>query len=138
LAGRAPESWLDRYEAERRPVAVPLVGTADRVFAVITSEVLGARVGRRLPFSGDNLAALRSASWQVHACGAVDPARVADLADRLGLPVHVLCPPSTRLLRAGFFCFVRPDGFVAAEAAASEAAGAFRAAIAGGAAAGRA
>lgn len=42
LAGRAADSYLDRYEAERRPVAVRLVATTDRMFGVITSD-------RRMP-----------------------------------------------------------------------------------------
>ncbi|MDI3329959.1 MAG: FAD-dependent monooxygenase [Micrococcus sp.] len=37
LAGRAAEGSLDRYEAERRPVALNLVRTTDRVFAAVTS-----------------------------------------------------------------------------------------------------
>ncbi|MCY1159383.1 MAG: pentachlorophenol monooxygenase [Citricoccus sp.] len=37
LAGRADETALDRYEAERRPVALTLTRTTDRVFAAVTS-----------------------------------------------------------------------------------------------------
>jgi 2-polyprenyl-6-methoxyphenol hydroxylase-like FAD-dependent oxidoreductase len=37
VAGRADEDCLDRYEAERRPVALNLVRTTDRVFAAVTS-----------------------------------------------------------------------------------------------------
>ncbi|MEE1621775.1 FAD-dependent monooxygenase [Zafaria sp. Z1313] len=37
LAGRMPEASLDRYQAERRPVALRLVSTTDRVFGVVTS-----------------------------------------------------------------------------------------------------
>ncbi|MET1035303.1 MAG: FAD-dependent monooxygenase [Arthrobacter sp.] len=46
LAGRMPEAYLDRYEAERRPVALRLVGTTDRAFSVITSTGRLARLVR--------------------------------------------------------------------------------------------
>jgi hypothetical protein len=48
LQGRARDGWLDRYEAERRPVAKMLVATTDRMFGFITSESLAPRVLRRL------------------------------------------------------------------------------------------
>lgn len=35
--GRATDAWLDRYQAERRPVALRLVRTTDRVFAAVTA-----------------------------------------------------------------------------------------------------
>jgi 2-polyprenyl-6-methoxyphenol hydroxylase-like FAD-dependent oxidoreductase len=38
LGGRAPESLLDSYEAERRPFAQRLVATTDRVFSFATAE----------------------------------------------------------------------------------------------------
>jgi 2-polyprenyl-6-methoxyphenol hydroxylase-like FAD-dependent oxidoreductase len=38
LVGRMPDRRLDRYEAERRPVARKLVSTTDRLFGVVTSE----------------------------------------------------------------------------------------------------
>ncbi|BCJ44850.1 2-polyprenyl-6-methoxyphenol hydroxylase [Actinoplanes ianthinogenes] len=38
LRGRRKDTWLDRYEAERRPVARTLVATTDRLFQAITSE----------------------------------------------------------------------------------------------------
>jgi 2-polyprenyl-6-methoxyphenol hydroxylase-like FAD-dependent oxidoreductase len=52
--GRAGDAWLDRYEAERRPVARTLVATTDRVFGLITSQRLVARTLRRalVPFLG--------------------------------------------------------------------------------------
>lgn len=46
-AGVASEASLDRYEAERRPVAQRLVRTTDRIFAVVTSTSRIARVVRR-------------------------------------------------------------------------------------------
>jgi 2-polyprenyl-6-methoxyphenol hydroxylase-like FAD-dependent oxidoreductase len=46
--GRAPDAWLDRYEAERRPVARRLISTTDRLFGIITSEALTLRTLRRL------------------------------------------------------------------------------------------
>jgi 2-polyprenyl-6-methoxyphenol hydroxylase-like FAD-dependent oxidoreductase len=48
IQGRRRDRWLDRYEAERRPVARRLVATTDRVFAGITSQTLLARAMRRL------------------------------------------------------------------------------------------
>ena len=52
LAGRADDSYLERYEAERRPVAVRLVATTDRMFGVITSDRRVPRFLRRriLPY----------------------------------------------------------------------------------------
>lgn len=47
IAGHAPDSYLDRYEAERRPVAKRLVSTTDTMFGVITSEKRAARLLRR-------------------------------------------------------------------------------------------
>ena len=47
LRGRRRDRWLDRYEAERRPVAKRLVGTTDRIFAGVTSQSPFARVVRR-------------------------------------------------------------------------------------------
>ncbi len=46
LAGRRKDAWLDRYEAERRPVARNLVATTDRLFGVITSQRRAARLLR--------------------------------------------------------------------------------------------
>ncbi|MBB2948085.1 2-polyprenyl-6-methoxyphenol hydroxylase-like FAD-dependent oxidoreductase [Actinoplanes lutulentus] len=48
LRGKAKDTWLDRYEAERRPVARKLVATTDRLFGLITSSRLPARTLRRL------------------------------------------------------------------------------------------
>ncbi len=47
INGRAPEALLDRYEAERRPVARRLVSTTDRLFGAIMSEQAVARFVRR-------------------------------------------------------------------------------------------
>jgi 2-polyprenyl-6-methoxyphenol hydroxylase-like FAD-dependent oxidoreductase len=46
LAGRADETALDRYEDERRPVALTLTRTTDRVFAAVTSLTPMARILR--------------------------------------------------------------------------------------------
>ncbi|GIF15339.1 FAD-dependent monooxygenase [Actinoplanes teichomyceticus] len=46
LRGRCRDSWLDRYEQERRPVAKTLVATTDRLFRVITSDRPVTRVAR--------------------------------------------------------------------------------------------
>jgi 2-polyprenyl-6-methoxyphenol hydroxylase-like FAD-dependent oxidoreductase len=48
IRGHAPDSWLDRYEAERRPVAQRLVRSTDRLFGVVTSERPVQRALRRL------------------------------------------------------------------------------------------
>ncbi|MDQ1652812.1 MAG: hypothetical protein QOI35_2012 [Cryptosporangiaceae bacterium] len=45
--GRAGDDWLDRYEAERRPVALRLVRSTDRVFEAVTSESAVARLVRQ-------------------------------------------------------------------------------------------
>lgn len=177
VAGVASDASLDRYEAERRPVALRLVRTTDRAFAAVTSGSplarlvrrglfpllvpvvarVGARlpaggrafeyvaqlrihywtseaaraaaggrrgrvVGRRLPWTGANHAALRSMRWQAHSYGPLDPAIAARLRDELGLEVHVFDPVPRRGLRPGAVQLVRPDGFVAAQAPAATAA----------------
>lgn len=43
LAGRMPADYLDRYAAERHPVAAHLVATTDRLFAAVTSSAPRAR-----------------------------------------------------------------------------------------------
>ncbi|BCJ51680.1 2-polyprenyl-6-methoxyphenol hydroxylase [Actinoplanes sp. NBRC 14428] len=48
IHGRATDAWLDRYEAERRPVARTLVATTDRVFGFVTSQRATMRLLRRL------------------------------------------------------------------------------------------
>jgi 2-polyprenyl-6-methoxyphenol hydroxylase-like FAD-dependent oxidoreductase len=48
LQGRAGDDWLDRYEAERRPVAQTLVATTDRLFGFVTSQRLPLRTMRGL------------------------------------------------------------------------------------------
>jgi 2-polyprenyl-6-methoxyphenol hydroxylase-like FAD-dependent oxidoreductase len=48
LQGRAGDGWLDRYEAERRPVAQTLVATTDRLFGFVTSQRLPLRTLRGL------------------------------------------------------------------------------------------
>ncbi|MFI7599009.1 FAD-dependent monooxygenase [Actinoplanes sp. NPDC049681] len=172
IHGRAAEPWLDRYEAERRPVAHTLVATTDRIFGFITSQRTSLRllrraivpllapvgvralpgtsggsrlfeyvsqirirypmlpdeprdpvVGRRLPWTGDNYAPLRSLEWQVHAYGELTS------APDLGLPVHVFDAAPETALRPGTLYLVRPDGFVAAAASPAEAAEVFRRAM---------
>jgi 2-polyprenyl-6-methoxyphenol hydroxylase-like FAD-dependent oxidoreductase len=48
LQGRRRDAWLDRYEAECRPVARKLVATTDRVFRLITSPKPSRRALRRV------------------------------------------------------------------------------------------
>jgi hypothetical protein len=72
-------------------------------------------VGRRLPWTGSNFEVLRSLQWQVHAYGGVEASAVPDL----GVPVHVFEASSPFV--AGRLYLVRPDGFVAAEAALADA-----------------
>ena len=176
IQGRADDAWLDRYEAERRPVALRLVSTTDRLFGFVTSPKLGLRtlrrlavpllapvgvrtlprtgggprffeyvsqirihywlspsakraasghrdpvVGRRLPWAGDNHAALRSLQWQIHAYGGIEQSEVPDL----GLPVHLFPPAPNTRLRPGMLYLVRPDEFVAAAATPADAAEVF-------------
>ncbi|GAB3531483.1 FAD-dependent monooxygenase [Arthrobacter tecti] len=179
LSGRSSEQLLNRYEAERRPVALRLVNSTDRVFALVTSRHPVARtvrraaprflvpvaikvvprlpiarrligylsqlrihywmesnpvnddgarlapargrrrgrvVGRRLPWTGENFEALRSASWQVHVYGDVD-AEVTDAVGRgLNLSVHSFRAAPGKGLLDGSCYLVRPDGFVAGSA----------------------
>ena len=159
LRGRATDAWLDRYQAERRPVAKVLVNTTDRLFGLVTSQrpltrlartaavslagPLGVRlvprlpffgyvsqirihyrsspdaprdpvVGRRLPWTGDNFAALGSLRWQIHGYGLTPPAA--------GLETYAFpAPPASSPLRSDLLYLVRPDGFVAAAAPPSSA-----------------
>jgi 2-polyprenyl-6-methoxyphenol hydroxylase-like FAD-dependent oxidoreductase len=48
VQGRRRDAWLDRYEAERRPVAKRLVATTDRIFAGVTSQSALSRALRRV------------------------------------------------------------------------------------------
>ncbi|MDY7087750.1 MAG: FAD-dependent monooxygenase [Actinomycetota bacterium] len=48
LRGRRKDDWLDRYEAERRPVARTLVATTDRLFGAVTSQQPLSRALRRV------------------------------------------------------------------------------------------
>jgi 2-polyprenyl-6-methoxyphenol hydroxylase-like FAD-dependent oxidoreductase len=54
LVGRMPDRRLDRYEAERRPVARRLVATTDRLFGLVTSDTALTRFirGRAVPAMG--------------------------------------------------------------------------------------
>lgn len=176
LSGRAEEHSLDRYDAERRPVARRLIATTDRVFGVVTSgseparllRRFGARlivpvvvrwlprlpgasrlfgyvsqirihywmsddakraaggrrdavVGRRLPWTGENFEALRSAHWQVHGYGAVTERALVRMARLLSAEVYAFASVGATALRSARFYLVRPDGFVAADADASDA-----------------
>jgi 2-polyprenyl-6-methoxyphenol hydroxylase-like FAD-dependent oxidoreductase len=82
-------------------------------------------VGRRLAWAGGNFEVLRSLQWQIHGYGGIQAADVPDL----GLPVHLFEPAPQTLLAPGQLYLVRPDGFVAATAAPSEAAVVFRQAM---------
>ncbi|RLQ86486.1 monooxygenase [Mycetocola zhadangensis] len=182
IAGRADERYLDRYDAERRPVARRLVSTTDRAFGIVTSGTgamrmlrrIGARliiplavpgvprlsvasrlfgylsqtrihywmsdadrtarrgrrgavVGRRLPWTGSNFDALRSARWQVHVYGPVNTRTAVRFTRLLPVEFHAFGSIGATALTPGRFYLVRPDGFVAAEADASGAAAHFRA-----------
>jgi 2-polyprenyl-6-methoxyphenol hydroxylase-like FAD-dependent oxidoreductase len=181
IHGSAPDEYLDRYEAERRPVAVRLIASTDRVFGLATSSTRRARlvrrrvapllapllirvlprlpgasrffgylsqtrihywmdatqkersrgrrdpvVGRRLPWSGDNYDVLRSFEWQVHGYGGTDAAAAGTA---LGLPAYGFTSTGKTGLSASMLYLVRPDGFVAAAAAPSDAAREFVAAL---------
>jgi hypothetical protein len=73
-------------------------------------------VGRRLPWTGGNHAALRSLRWQIHGYGGIVPGVAQVLAAGLGLPVYLFPAAPGTGLRDGWLYLVRPDGFVAAEA----------------------
>jgi 2-polyprenyl-6-methoxyphenol hydroxylase-like FAD-dependent oxidoreductase len=163
--GHREPAALDRYEAERRPVAVRLVRVTDRLFGIVGRRgrlislarrgvvgtmatvaprlldtrlgprlggLLGqyriryhftpsgqplptwaadAAVGRRLPSTGENHLALRSASWQLHTYGAV--AARPEIPDWIDGPRDFETDKQARL-RADRVYLVRPDGFVAA------------------------
>lgn len=47
LSGQAADSYLDRYQAERQPVAVRLLQTTDRVFGFVTSTAPWAIAARK-------------------------------------------------------------------------------------------
>jgi len=180
IAGRADDASLERYEAERRPVAMRLVSTTDSVFGLITSERApgsairrwllpvagpvaafalprlvassklfeylsqtrihywmsdaarrdahgrrGDVVGRRLPFTGDNHASLRTMQWQVHGYGA----GAERVARSLDLPWQDFGASGHPRLSDSMLYLVRPDGFVAAVASRDAAAAAFAAAL---------
>ena len=169
LAGRAGDRYLDRFESERRPVALRLVSTTDRVFGAVTSAHPLARfarsrvvpvagpvavravprlpfagrlfsyvsqvrihywmsddaktaargrrgriVGRRLKWSGENFACLRSFTWQVHAYSPTLRSAAEATAGRLGVPAQVFSSPGFSALHRDRLYLVRPDGFVAA------------------------
>ncbi|SEP78702.1 2-polyprenyl-6-methoxyphenol hydroxylase [Microlunatus flavus] len=155
---------LDRYEGERRPVALRLVRLTDRVFGVVgrrgrgpawvrrrfsvvaatllpslLERPAGARlggwlgqyriryhlaasatppawaddpaVGVRLPPAGENAAALRDLTWQLHTYGG-NAAR-PDVPGWVDGP-RDLGPDDRRRLRPDRLYLVRPDGFVVA------------------------
>lgn len=181
LADRADERYLDRYDAERRPVARRLISTTDRIFGIVTSgrapmrllRRFGARlivpvivrgvprvpgasrlfgyvsqirihywmsddeeraargrrdavVGRRLPWTGSNHDALRSARWQVHVYGPVTPRARVRMSRLLPVEMHAFASVGATPLRQSRFYLVRPDGFVAADADAGDAVSAAR------------
>ncbi|WP_239453450.1 MULTISPECIES: FAD-dependent monooxygenase [Microbacterium] len=171
---------LDRYEAERRPVASRLVRTTDAAFHRITSSTPFARfvrsrvvpviapiavrivprivgtgriygylaqirihywmsdderrrargrrdrvVGRRLSWTGGNHAPLRRFTWQVHSYGLAQTDAAQAVARALGAEGTDFPADPYGRLRSDRLYLVRPDGFVAAEAAAQDAVQAF-------------
>lgn len=78
----------------------------------------GDAVGVRLPWTGDNFAALRSMRWQLHGYGVPERA-VRRIAAELGVEPHVfarhMSGPRRGRLRADRVYLVRRDGFVMAE-----------------------
>lgn len=64
--------------------------------------------GERLAWAGDNYAPLASLDWQVHVYGGVGE-------EDFGVPVHVF--GTSPHFRRGWFCLVRPDGYVAMKSA---------------------
>jgi 2-polyprenyl-6-methoxyphenol hydroxylase-like FAD-dependent oxidoreductase len=171
---------LDRYEAERRPVASRLVRTTDAAFNRITSSAPVARfvrsrvvpliapvavrvvprivgtqriygylsqirihywmsdaekrrargrrdrvVGRRLSWTGGNHPALRRFTWQLHAYGHSGLGSASAVAQALGIEAYSFPVDPYRRLRADRLYLVRPDGFIAAAAKASDAVSTF-------------
>jgi hypothetical protein len=88
-------------------------------------------VGRRLPWTGGNYAALRSLRWQIHGYGGIVPGVAQVLATGLNLPVYLFSAAPGTGLREGRLYLVRPDGFVAAEAAPADAPEQFKRALPG-------
>ena len=86
----------------------------------------GAVVGRRLPWTGSNFEALRSAHWQVHIYGPTDARAAVRFTRRLPVEFYVFHSVGRTALQPGRYYLVRPDGFVAAEAEPTEAASHFR------------
>ena len=166
-AVRGQPEALATYEPERRPFALSLVNTTDRVFTGIVASSPLARLARlklapiivalaggstmirrllfltvsqtrlhypysplsvgrvgkvrggmRLPWvkfkEGDNFAALRSLSWQMHVYGTPTP-ELLTWCGQHELPLHVF-PFNSQAARAGLMqdaiYLIRPDGYV--------------------------
>ena len=166
-AVRGQPEALATYEPERRPFALSLVNTTDRVFTGIVASSPLARLARlklapiivalaggstmirrllfltvsqtrlhyphsplsvgragkvrggmRLPWvkfkEGDNFAALRSLSWQMHVYGTPTP-ELLTWCGQHELPLHVF-PFNSQAARAGLardaVYLIRPDGYV--------------------------
>ncbi|GHD50812.1 FAD-dependent monooxygenase [Mycetocola manganoxydans] len=89
----------------------------------------GSVVGRRLPWTGTNFDVLRSLEWQVHVYGPVAARDAIRVRSFVSLPVHQFESTGNTRLVPGWFYLIRPDGFVAAEAAGGAAARKFRRAL---------
>ncbi|WP_345802218.1 FAD-dependent monooxygenase [Microbacterium sp. AZCO] len=126
--GRIAGFVRDRVVPVIAPLALPivprLVGT-ERLYGYLSQTRIRYRmpsvsardkaVGRRLPWTGSNYAAVRRTNWQVHSYGApgADCVRVAGAID--ADPHSFNRDPHHRLSDRRLY-LVRPDGFVAAAA----------------------
>jgi 2-polyprenyl-6-methoxyphenol hydroxylase-like FAD-dependent oxidoreductase len=124
LQGRLPEEYLDRYEAERRPVALLLVATTERLFAATTAQTRGARFLRRrmlpvlAPLAAKVVPHLRAAR---RIFGYLSQTRIHyRMGPKDGKVVGRRMAGENEFTwhaaeRDGHRYLVRPDGFVAAE-----------------------
>jgi 2-polyprenyl-6-methoxyphenol hydroxylase-like FAD-dependent oxidoreductase len=113
--------------------ALPRLPGASRIFGYVSQTRIHYRsldqddhagdriVGRRLPWTGDNYGCLGAMNWQVHSYGEPSAPWAEAVARELGLtPQNFFTVGRTRL-QPGHLYLVRPDGFVAGDAAADSA-----------------
>lgn len=119
LAGYLGQIWI-HYQIEARSGHRPRGSRLCR----------DAVAGRRLPWTGRNFDALRSAQWQLHlyAADTTGLGRAEEGARQLRLLLQTFGGTGSTRLRPGLLYLVRPDGLVAAAAPPEDAVRAFRSA----------